>query len=324
MHHVLITGANGFVGRNLCALLVKNGFAVRGCFRNVQRASSMPAVSDIVESGEIDATTDWLGALDGIDAVVHLAARVHIMNDASIDPLAAFRETNVKGTRRLAEQAARSGVKRFIYLSSTKVCGEETHEAPFTSRSTPAPEDPYAVSKLEAENFLKDLAARTAMQIVIIRPPLVYGPGVGANFLRLIRLTEKGLPLPFASVNNRRSLLFVLNLCDFIRCCLLKPLERENTFTIADGSAVSTPELIRELARCLGKQAILLPVPVRLLRWVGAILGKGAEIARLCDSLEIDMSEARSALDWTPPFSMSQGLQQTVDWYRESVRDSAQ
>lgn len=304
-------------------MLIENGFAVRGCFRNEHGAASTPAVSDIVETGDIDAATDWFEALDGIDAVIHLAARVHIMNDASVDPLAAFRETNLEGTARLAEQATQAGVKRFIYLSSTKVCGEETLEAPFTSRSKPVPADPYAVSKVEAENFLRDLAGRTGMRIVIIRPPLVYGPGVGANFLRLIRLTERGLPLPLASVNNRRSLLFVLNLCDFIRCCLLKPLARENTYTIADGSPVSTPDLIRELARCLGKKAILFPAPVRLLRWAGSILGKGAEIDRLLGSLEIDMSEAPSALDWTPPFSMSQGLQQTVSWYIKSVRDNA-
>jgi UDP-glucose 4-epimerase len=316
---VLVTGANGFVGQALCPLLEKAGWEVRRATRSAAAASN-PAENRIAV-GEINAQTDWRKPLEGISAVVHLAARVHLMQDDARDPLAQYRAVNRDGTENLARQAAEAGVRRLVYLSSIKVNGERTTEQPFRTDNAPHPQDAYARSKWEAEQALRDIAAVTGLETVILRPPLVYGPGVKANFLRLMRLAERGIPLPLGRVDNRRSLLYLGNLADAVRMCLTHPAAAGKTFLLSDGVPLSTPALIRALAAALGKPARLLPVAPRLLRLAGRLTGKDTEIARLLDSLEIDGTPIERELDWQPPYSLEEGLAATAAWFRETQRN---
>jgi UDP-glucose 4-epimerase len=261
--------------------------------------------------GEIGANTGWQRAVDGCDAVVHLAARVHVMRDSAADPLAAFRAVNVDGTLNLARQAAAAGVKRFVFLSSIKVNGEGS-EVPYLESDSPAPLDPYAISKWEAEQGLREIAAQTGMEVVILRPPLVYGPGVKANFARLIRAVERGWPLPLGAIDNRRSLLFLGNLVDAIRLCLEHPAAANRTYLLSDGEDVSSAELVRRLAKAMGKPARLLPVPAWAFGLAGRLLGRRQEVARLLGSLTVDSSAIRRELGWVPPYTLDQGLALTV------------
>lgn len=302
---IAVTGATGFVGRALCGHLIANDHVVVPAVRRVF------GLTHEVVVGGISAATDWHIALTGCDAVVHLAARVHIMNDRSQDPLALYRATNTDATLNLARQAAQAGVKRFVFISSIKVNGEGG-DAPYRETDMPAPEDAYAVSKWEAEQGLQRIAADTGLEVVILRPPLVYGPGVKANFLRLMQIIQKGWPLPLGAIHNRRSLLYLGNLVDAIRLCLEHPDAAGRTFLLDDGKPVSTPELIRAVAHAMGRPARLLAVPVGLLEVAGALLGKRAAVARLTGSLFVDSSAIRSRLGWTPPFSMEDGLFATV------------
>lgn len=314
---VLVTGANGFVGQALCPLLEKAGWEVRRATRSAAAASNPAANSFAV--GNIGAQTDWRKPLEGISAVVHLAARVHLMQDDARDPLAQYRAVNRDGTENLARQAAEAGVRRLVYLSSIKVNGERTTEQPFRADDAPHPQDSYARSKWEAEQALQRVAAATGLETVILRPPLVYGPGVKANFLRLMRLVERGIPLPLGTVDNRRSLLYLGNLADAVRACLAHPAAAGKTFLLSNGGApLSTPALIRALATALGKPARLLPVPPFLLRLTGRLTGKDTEIARLLDSLEIDGTPIERELDWQPPYSLDEGLASTAAWFHES------
>ena len=334
---VLVTGANGFVGRGVVDALLKSSFRVRAVVRRSGRASSL--VGHEVAIGDIGPDTCWEDALIGVNRVVHLAARVHVMHDSVTDPLAEFRKVNVAGTERLAREAARAGVRRFIYVSSIKVNGEQasgpypsqiasTQIPPmfppllkggtlgaFSEGDEPNPQDPYAVSKWEAEQALHRVAQETGLEVVIVRPPLVYGPGVGANFLRLLGFVRKGVPLPFGLIKNQRSLVYVGNLVDAIIACLEHPAAAGQTYLVSDGDDVSTPELIRRIAISLGRPARLLPVPSALLRFAGQLTGKSAQVERLLDSLVIDSSKIRRELGWTPPFTMEQGLRETADWY---------
>jgi nucleoside-diphosphate-sugar epimerase len=307
----LVTGGTGFVGNALCAHLTGRGFFVR----SAGRSKPVGERSDAVVVGDIGADTDWSTALEGVDQVVHLAARVHIDSDSSRDPLAEYRRVNVEGTRRLASMAAERGVRRFVFLSSAKVNGEVTR-TPCTEADPPRPEGAYAVSKWEAEQALTQLASESGMEWVILRPPLVYGPGVRANFLKLMRAVAAGIPLPFASIDNRRSLLYLGNLVDAIRTCLAHPRARDRTFLVSDGDDLSTPGLTRRLAQALGMPARLLPMPVALLSLAGAMTGKGAAVDRLVGSLQLDTSAIRETLGWTPPFGVDQGLQETARWFR--------
>lgn len=309
--NVLITGANGFVGRALCAELLRYGYSVRGALR---QSNGRPALTEGVESlvvGTINATTDLKVALVGCAVVVHLAARVHVMNDRASDPLAEFREVNTEGTLNLARQAAQAGVKRFIFISTIKVNGEG-RDAPYRETDAAAPEDAYAISKWEAEQGLRQIAADTGLEVVILRPPLVYGPGVKANFQRLLHTVARGWPLPLGEIRNRRSLLYLGNFVDAIRLCVEHPAAAGQTFLLDDGEAVSTPELIRALARAMGRSARLLAVPVGVLKFAGALFGKHAAVARLTGSLYVDSSAIRSRLSWVPPFSMEAGLEATA------------
>ncbi len=274
------------------------------------------ALFDSVAVGDIGPDTDWTPALVGVDAVVHLAARVHTTQETAADPLAEFRKVNVDGTRRLAEAAAQEGVKRFVFLSSVKVNGETTERGgrPLIEEDLPQPEEAYGISKWEAEQVLRKIEQRTGMEVVIIRPPLIYGPAVKANFLRLIQVIERGMPLPFGGIRNQRSLLSLTNLVDLICCCRQHPAAAGETFLASDGDDVSTPELARRIAQALGKPLRLLRISEWIMKLGGTITGKSEQVKRLCSSLQIDSSKARQVLGWTPPCTMAEELVRVAQW----------
>ncbi len=311
----LVTGANGFVGSALCARLLRDGTAVRGAVRSL---SSQPDGVEVIAVGGLYSETDWTVALRSVGQVVHLAARVHIMNDKSSDPLAEFRRVNVEGTANLARQAAAAGVRRFVYLSSIKVNGEFTQEGrPFCADDAPAPEDPYGVSKHEAERTLRQIAADTGMEVVIIRSPLVYGPGVKANFEAMMRWLARGVPLPLATVNqNRRSLVALDNLVDLIITCLSHPAAVNQTFLVSDGEDLSTADLLRRMGAALGYPARLFYLPPTLLKLVATGLNKSSIYQRLYGSLQLDMAKTRQLLGWTPPVSVGEGLRRAAEGFR--------
>jgi UDP-glucose 4-epimerase len=313
--NVLITGANGFIGRHLGPLLAAKGHRVAGAVR--PQAQLAPVIDRRPVEG-LHPQTDWRAALAGMEAVVHLAARVHIMHDRSGDPLAEFRAANVAGTMRLAEQAASAGIRHFVFVSSIKVNGEETTGQPFRPDQA-APVDPYGISKWEAEQGLKSLAARTGMAVTVLRPPLVYGPGVKGNLRALLRLVDRGVPLPLGCIHNRRSLIGVDNLSDAVRACLAVPASGFRVFTLCDDEAVSSPGLVRLLAAGLGRSPRLLPIPVALLRLAGTLTGKSAAVQRLTSSLEVDGSAIRRALTWTPPVTLADGIAAMARGWKEKA-----
>ncbi len=311
MQAVLVTGASGFVGRRLTDVLREYGFHVR---RALQRAPDQPLADDIVV-GDICGATDFSCALAGkIDTVVHLAARVHIFGDRAGERAAEYYRVNVDGTARLARQAAASGVARFIFLSSVKVNGETTPpDSPFSSGSLPSPRDPYGVSKWSAEMELAKIASETGMEIVIIRPPLVYGPGVKANFELMMRLLSRRVPLPLAGVTrNRRSLVALDNLVDLIRVCLTHPKAANQTFLVSDGEDLSTADLLARLGEAIGSPARLFFVPAMILALGAALMNKRDMYIRLCGSLAIDIDRTRETLNWTPPLSVAEGLRRVA------------
>lgn len=304
---VAVTGANGFVGRALCAAMESSGIAVRPL---VRRAVSEPAA---VAVGEIGSQTEWSEALAGVGCVIHCAARVHVSRQSGRESLSSFYEVNVAGTRRLADQAAAMGVRRLVFLSSVKVNGDSTQPgAPFSIDSAAAPQDSYGASKWEAERALLEIGAATGLEVVIVRPPLVYGPGVKANFLKLMRLVELGIPLPFDKVGNRRSLVAVGNLVDLLITCTTHPAANGQTFFVSDGRDLSTPELIRALATAMGKKVRLVSIPLPLLRFGGRISGRCRELERLTGSLQVDIHHTREVLDWTPPVTVQDGLKSVI------------
>lgn len=308
---ILVTGATGFVGRALCAALIKGG-PIRIVVRNA--AGESPADGVDVVRGELSATADWSAAMAGVVAVVHCAARVHVMNDDAVDPLAEFRRINVEGSLQLARQAAAAGVPRFVFLSSIKVNGEQTDPGrPFTADQAPGPLDPYGISKMEAEAALRALARETGMAVVIIRPPLVYGPAVKGNFLAMMRALWRGIPLPLGAVTaNRRSLVALDNLVDLIVTCIDHPAAANQTFLVSDAEDLSTAALLRRMGQQLGRPARLLPVPVGVLRLAATLLGRPGIAQRLCGSLEVDIDKTRHLLGWSPPLSVDEGLRRTA------------
>lgn len=308
---VLLTGASGFVGKRLAQHLDRLGTSTLTC---AVRRIGTSHFGDEYVVGELDAVTDWSGALSGQNVVIHTAARAHIMRDDVSDPLAEYRKVNVQGTLNLARQAARAGVSRFVFVSSIKVNGEKTGVGqPFTEDARPAPEDAYGISKLEAEEALQAFAKEVSMELVIVRPPLVYGPGVKGNFATLIRLVEKGLPLPLGAIHNKRSLVALDNLVDLIATCMDHPNAASHVFLAGDGEDLSTPELLRKIGMAVGKPARLIPVPTSVLMFGAGLLGKKAVAQRVLDSLQVDISKARNVLGWEPPVSVQEGLRRCFD-----------
>ena len=307
---VLVTGANGFVGKVLCTELRLKGHAVRAAVRSVNK--QVVGVNEILITS-IDNDTNWSSALQNIELVIHLAARVHVMNEVAVDALAEFRKVNVEGTLNLANQAAKAGVKRFVFVSSIKVNGEHTlADCPFTANDDANPQDPYGISKHEAEQGLLLIAQQTGMEVVIIRPPLVYGAGVKANFASMMRVVKRGIPLPLGAIHNKRSFVYVGNLVSLIVRCIDHPAAANQVFLVSDGCDLSTTELLQKCAVALGVKARLLPVPQKLLVFSLALLGKRAVAQRLCGNLQVDISKAHSLLGWEPPVSVEDGLKATA------------
>jgi nucleoside-diphosphate-sugar epimerase len=314
---VLVTGANGFVGRALCAALAAAGRGVRHAERRMDAASA-----GAVAIGDIGPDTDWSTALDGVGCIVHLAARTHVLRETAGDALAAYRRINVAGTERLARAAAARGARRLVFLCSVKVNGEATDERPYNEEDAPRPEDAYGISKTEAERALAGIAAETGLEITVLRPPLVYGPGVKGNFLRLMRLVARGVPLPLGAIDNRRSFIYLGNLVDAIMRALDTPRAAGRTYLAADGEDLSTAALVRALAAALGVKPRLMPFPFAPLKLAATLAGRGAEFARLAGSLQVDSSRIRRELDWRPPYTVAQGLEQTAKWYLEGAGSS--
>jgi UDP-glucose 4-epimerase len=310
----LVTGATGFVGVRLLPALQEAGWAVRAAVRS-GRGVRLPDGVEAVVVGDLADAPDLRPALAGIDAVIHLAGRAHVMRETADDAEGAFQRANVLATRHLAEQAAAGGVRRFVFLSSVKVNGERTIAQPFTEADRPAPEDAYGRSKWAAEQALHEIAGTMGLEVVVIRPPLVYGPGVKANFLRLLRLVERGVPLPLGAVHNRRSLVGVSNLCDLIVVCATHPAAAGETFLASDQHDLSTPDLVRSIAAAMGRPLRLLPFPVAVLRAAARIAGQGDAVERLVGSLQVDSSKATRLLGWAPAVPVQEGLARTVAWY---------
>lgn len=319
----LITGASGFVGKILCAQLLQQGHELRAANRTAaSECMRMPVNAGVmyreIVIGMIDGKTDWSSALAGTDVVIHLAARVHVMRENAVDPLAAFREVNVAGTERLARAAASSGVKRLVYVSSIKVNGEQTETVPYSEQDVPDPRDPYGISKYEAEQALHRVALETGLEVVIVRPPLIYGPGVGGNFLRLLKLMSRGVPLPLASIRNRRSMIYLGNFVDALITCATHPAAAGNTYLVSDDEDISTPLLMRNMANLMGKHGWLWPLSPFFLKLAGKTTGMSGEVERLIGSLQIDSSRIRRELGWRPPYSLQQGLSETVRWFEQA------
>lgn len=319
MPRILVTGARGFVGRPLCDELVEKGYGVTGVVRTLKGEDSLHSGIDFKAVGDLEFFEDWAPLLTGADAVIHLAAKVHVMGADSAKALDEYRRANVVVTEKLLRAAASVGVKRFVFLSSVKALGEGSR-TPYTETSAAEPSDPYGVSKLEAEQAVTAGGNETGIETVTLRLPLVYGPGVRANFLRLLKMVEKGVPLPLSGVTNRRSMIFLENLVDVLQVCLHHEKAAGETFMVSDGDDFSTPGLIREIYRAMGKKPRLLPFPPLLLRVAGAMTGKGQEVSRLIGSLSVDTNLIRNQLGWVPPYTAEEGFARTVVWYLASAQ----
>ncbi len=317
LNRVLVTGANGFVGRSVCLTLAANGHDVTALVRRA--GTSAGEAHEWVHSG-----ADFAGLAEAWprelvpDCVIHLAARVHVMNDTAADPLAAFRATNVEGALRVARAARERGARRMVFVSSVKAAAEFDGGMPLAESMQPAPDDAYGVSKLQAEEALWQYGEQSGLEIVIVRPPLVYGPGVGANFLQMMNALWRRLPLPLGAVDAQRSLVYVENLADALMRCATDPRAANARFYVRDDQDPSVAELLRALGHHLGRPARLLPVPVSLLRAAGALTGRAAQIDRLTQSLRVDDSHIRETLGWTGPYTLDEGLAATARWYRST------
>lgn len=302
--HIMVTGASGFVGQSLCEILPQQSYALTLICRSIASIGK-----DIQQVATIDAQTDWSNILSGVNVIIHLAARVHVMREQFVNCLDAYRETNVKGTLHLARQAAQAGVKRFIFISSIKVNGEHTPIGKvFTAFDVPNPQDPYGISKYEAEQGLLELAEETDMEVVIIRPPLVYGPGVKGNFASMMKWVQAGWPLPLGAVNNRRSLVSLDNLISLIMSCIDHPAAANQVFLASDGEDLSTSDLLRRLADAARVPSRLIPVPVGVLNTGLSLIGKEAIAQRLLGSLQVDIAKTQKLLGWIPPITVDEGL----------------
>jgi nucleoside-diphosphate-sugar epimerase len=305
---ILVTGATGFIGAGLIARLAHQGRVIRAATRR-DAMGGQPGVEQLVV-GDFTGDTEWAPALEGVNTVVHLAGRVHVMRDRSVDPLGEFRRVNVDAALRLARVAAEAGARRFVYLSTIKVNGES---GVFREADPPSPRDPYAVSKYEAELGLRQISVEAGLEVVIIRPPLVYGPGVRASFLALMRAVARGIPLPFGAVKNRRSMIARDNLVDFIVTCVDHPHAANETFLVSDGNDLSTPELVRRIARAMGRPARIFSISPSLIQAAAGLLGQREVAQRLLGSLQVDISKARQMLGWIPPVSVDVALHATTE-----------
>ena len=311
---ILLTGATGFVGSAVQQRILEDG--QYNLTIAVRRPVDAPSSVCIVPVADLTAETDWSDALQGVDVVIHSAARVHVMDDISADPLAEFRKVNVDGTLRLARQASAAGVKRFVFVSSIKVNGEVTEpRAPYTADAQPKPVDPYGISKYEAEEALLALAQKTGLEVVIVRPVLVYGPGVKANFRSMMKWVSRGVPLPLGSIHNRRSLIALDNLVDLLLTCVEHPAAVNQVFLASDGNDLSTTQMLQELGEALDKPARLLPIPMSWLNLAFTVLGKRDFSQRLCGSLHVDITKNQQLLGWTPPVAIEEAMRKTAQAY---------
>ena len=325
VNRILITGANGFIGQQLCRKLVESGKTVTACIREQTDEAVFSNIGDslkIVRMPSLDISAESSGIFDGVDAVIHLAGRTHVMHETAVDPLKEFRRVNVRGTEALSVIAARMGVKRFVYMSSIKVNGEATYKTPFMADDAPGYCDPYGQSKWEAEERLCEIAAKSSMEWVIVRPPLVYGPGVRGNLLALIKSVYRGTPWPVGSLYNRRSLVSVYNLSDFLLVLLDHPAAANNRFLVADQCDVSTQELIRQIATSLCCPPRIIPCHEAILRAAGIALGRGSSVQRLISSLVLDRLKVENVLGWSAPTTLEWGLDRTAEWFFEVTRES--
>ncbi|UFS71301.1 NAD-dependent epimerase/dehydratase family protein [Geomonas sp. RF6] len=347
MRRALVTGANGFVGSALCERLVQDGWTVRGAVRERPERDTRPSTfpplqrgdrgdlllarnpetpvppggAETVTVGLLGGDTEWGDAVKGVQTVVHLAARVHVLREDSSDPLSEFRKANVEGTARLAREAAAAGVRRFIFLSTIGVHGNRTLPgAPFRENDPASPHNDYSLSKWEAEEELRRLSREVAMETVIVRAPLVYGPAAPGNFRTLLDLVHRKVPLPLGAVRNERSFLYLQNLVAALALCAEHPAAAGKTYLVSDDDATSTVALVQTLAAALRTSPRIFPVPVPLLRVTGEILGKGSAVAGLVDSLTVDSSAIRSDLGWCPPCTMEEGVRETAAWYLGHAR----
>jgi nucleoside-diphosphate-sugar epimerase len=316
---ILLTGATGFVGQGILKQALRQSMDVCCVSRQAMPIiSGTPGNMRNIVMPDLAPDNDWSAALSGITTVLHCAARVHVMQETSTDPLTLFRQVNVEASMNLARQAALAGVRHFIFISSVKVNGEQTLPgAPFTEQSQPQPEDAYGISKHEAELALLELGRTTGMAITIIRPPLVYGPGVRANFLSMLQSVRRGIPLPLASIRNKRSFVFLDNLVSLALCCVNNPQSYNQVFLVSDGNDLSTTELLRACATALDVPSRLLPFPPALLSFMAGILGKKSVADRLCQSLQVDISKTKTILGWTPPYTVAQGLLATANHIKQ-------
>ena len=314
MNKILITGSTGFVGQKLCKKLILDNYSIREAVRS--NSEKRLDKREIFNIGDIDKSTNWSASLKDIDCVIHCAARAHVMNENKLDTLATYRKVNVDGTRNLAEQCAKAGVKRLIFLSSIKVNGEKT-KASFSFRhdDNPKPEDAYGITKWEAELALQQVSKKYEIEIVIIRAPLVYGPNVKGNFLKLINLASYRIPLPISKVNNIRSFVSVENLIDLISCCIKHPAAAGKIFLVSDNKDMSTPELIKKIGKAMGKSQFFIPLPVFILRFLCAIIGKSSEIERLVSNLQVDCNNTFEVLGWRPPENPDDAILKTIKWH---------
>ncbi|MBM9513716.1 UDP-glucose 4-epimerase family protein [Desulfogranum marinum] len=319
MKQILVTGATGFIGRGLCEKLHNSHCKVRAAVRT-EKSTKLPGSLDQSIVGDIGPSTNWEKALLHVDCIVHLAACIDVVPGVSGDPLSRFRSVNVDGTIHLARQAVRANVKRFIYISSIKVNGEISQTGvPFTPDDEPAPSTPYAVSKFEAERALLQFSAESGLEIVIIRSPLVYGPGVQGNFLRLMHWMAKGMPLPLGAIRNRRSLVALDNLLDLIVTCTDHPAAADQTFLVSDGEDLSTTELLQQVSLALGRNDRLIPMPAKVLAMFAAMFGRQSTVQRLCGSLQVDITKTKSILDWSPPNTVGESLRLTAQDYFDTT-----